>query len=125
MDFQQPNHSFQPLDANMPPTNSIASDLIGPDGNRLSALPLNTFQDIPLAGPNAQKIVALVKNNGRVSGYQLADGQVLDKQQAVALARQGGIRGVGIATRKGNEYLKSLPDDAEGNNLGNLPSISG
>ena len=41
------------------------------------------------------------------------------------MAKAGEIKGVGIAHRKGSEYLKSLPDDTEENNLGNLPSISG
>ena len=40
------------------------------------------------------------------------------------LAKNGGIRGVGVGIRKGTEYLKALPDGSEGNNLGNLPSIT-
>ncbi len=39
------------------------------------------------------------------------------------LARQGEIKGVGVASRNGNEYLKSLPDGTENNNLSNLPSV--
>jgi len=31
---------------------------------------------------------------------------------------------VGVAHRKDNEYLKSLPDGTEKNNLGNLPAVS-
>ena len=46
------------------------------------------------------------------------------KNESIQLAKQGGIQGVGIATRNGSEYLKSLPDGEENNNLGNLPSIS-
>lgn len=90
----------------------------------LSKLPLMALQDIPKPNADAQRITALVKEGGRTTGYQLADGRVISKEEGVRLARQGGIEGVGIATRKGNEYLKSLPDDKEGNNLGNLPSIS-
>jgi hypothetical protein len=82
------------------------------------------LHDIPKPNADAQRITALVKESGRTTGYQLADGRVISKEEGVRLARQGGIEGVGIATRKGNEYLKSLPDDKEGNNLGNLPSIS-
>ena len=89
----------------------------------LSSLPLNAMRDIPTPNADAQEIVALVKDGGRVTGYQLSDGRILDKEEGVSLARQGGIRGVGISARKGNEYLKSLPDDTEGNNLGNLPSV--
>ena len=40
----------------------------------------------------------------------------------LALAKQGGIRGVAIASRNGSEYLRSLPDGDESNNLGDLPS---
>jgi len=90
----------------------------------LSLLPLNTLKDIPEPNADAKEIVALVKESGRIRGYQLSDGQILDKPQAIALARAGGISGVGIATRKGNEYLKSLPDGTEDNNLGNLPTVS-
>ncbi len=89
-----------------------------------SSLAMNALSDIPTPLPDAKEITALVKEGGRVTGYHLSDGQILDKAQAVALARQGGIRGVGIASRKGNEYLKSLPDGREGNNLGNLPSVT-
>lgn len=89
-----------------------------------SSLPYNTFKEIPAPTAGAKQIVGLVKKSGRVNGYQLSDGQVLAKEDAVQLARQGGIQGVGIAVRKGNEYLKALPDGTENNNLGNLPSIS-
>jgi len=90
----------------------------------LSQLPLNTFKDIPNPAPDAREIVSLIKEQGRIQGYKLSDGQVLGKNEAVALARAGGIQGVGIATRNGNEHLKSLPDSTENNNLGNLPAAS-
>jgi len=91
----------------------------------LSPLPLNTLKDIPEPAPDAKTITALVKESGRIRGYQLSDGQILDKQAAVDLARAGGIQGAGIAHRNGREYLKSLPDGTEDNNLGNLPTVSG
>lgn len=90
----------------------------------LTSLPAMTLKDIPEPKADAQQITALVKEGGRITGYQLSDGRVLDKEEGVQLARQGGIRGVGIATRNGTEYLKSLPDGSEANNLGNLPSIT-
>lgn len=86
-------------------------------------LPMSAMKDIPVARDDAQEIVALVKQGGRVTGYKLADGTVLDKQQGVELARQGGIKGVGVSVNRGNEYLKSLPDYSEGNNLGSLPAV--
>ena len=82
---------------------------------------MDESSNIPV--PNAAEITALVKDGGRVTGYQLSDGNILDKPEAVAMAKQGGISGVGIAHRNGSEYLKSLPDDTEDNNLSSLPSV--
>ena len=94
----------------------------GKDPN-LSALPLVAVE-IPDCSPDAAEITALVKEGGKVKGYQLSNGLTLEKDEAVALARQGGIVGVGISERNGNEYLKSIPDGTENNNLSNLPSVS-
>lgn len=88
------------------------------------ALARNTLDSIPSTGPDARSITELVKKGGRVTGYRLSDNTVLDKAQAVQLARQGGIAGVGIAHRGDTEYLKSIPDGSDSNNLSNLPSIS-
>ncbi len=90
----------------------------------VSALPMQTLQEVPAPNADAKQIVGLVKNSGKITGYRLSDGQTLTKEQGIALARQGGIAGIGIASRKGSEYLKSLPDGSENNNLGNLPSVS-
>lgn len=83
------------------------------------------LDDIPSPKSDAKEIVGLVKKSGRITGYQLSDGSTVSKEEGVAMAKSGDIRGVGIAHRKDSEYLKSLPDDTESNNLGNLPSISG
>jgi len=95
-----------------------------PNEYNLSALPMNTLQDIPQPKADAKEITALVKEGGRVTGYQLSDGRTLGKAEGVRLAKDGGIKGVGVSTRNGSEYLKSLPDGSENNNLGNLPSVS-
>lgn len=84
----------------------------------------NTLDQIPQADPNARRIIGLVKEGGRITGYQLSDNTVVEKQQAVNMAKQGQITGVGIAHRGDTEYLKSIPDGSENNNLGNLPSVS-
>ena len=84
----------------------------------------NTLDQIPQAEPNARRIIGLVKEGGRITGYQLSDSTVVEKQQAVTMAKQGRIAGVGIAHRGDTEYLKSIPDGTESNNLGNLPSVS-
>ncbi|MDR1116725.1 MAG: DUF3892 domain-containing protein [Oscillospiraceae bacterium] len=87
-------------------------------------LPMLALNEIPTPAADAKQITALMKQGGRVQGYQLSDGTVINKYDAVQLAKQGGIRGVGIALNRGNEYLKSLPDGNESTNLSNLPSIS-
>ena len=84
----------------------------------------NTLDQIPKAKADAKRIVGLVKKGGRIAGYQLSDNSFVEKQQAVDMAKQGQIAGVGIAHRGDTEYLKSIPDGSENNNLGNLPSIS-
>lgn len=76
----------------------------------------------PVINKDAKSIEKLVKKGGKVTGYELTGGEVLNKAEAVALAKQGGIRGVAIASRNGNEYLRSYPDSGENNNLSNLPS---
>ena len=83
-----------------------------------------TLDQIPRPDSNAKQIVGLIKEGGRITGYQLSDNSIVEKQQAVSMAKQGQIAGVGIAHRGDTEYLKSIPDGSENNNLGNLPSVS-
>ena len=83
-----------------------------------------TLDQIPQTNANAKRIVGLVKEGGRTTGYQLSDNSIVEKQQAINMAKQGQISGVGIAHRGDTEYLKSVPDGTENNNLGNLPSVS-
>ena len=90
----------------------------------LSKLPMMALKDIPAPNADAKEITALVKEDGRVTGYQLSDGRMISKEEGVQLAKQGGIQGVGVATRNGTEYLKSLPDGREDNNLDNLPAVT-
>lgn len=92
--------------------------------NEHRGLPKNINIMNPVVNKDAQSIKRLIKTGGRVSGYELSNGQILSKSEGVTLAKQGGIRGVAIATRNGNEYLRSYPDSKENNNLGNLPSRS-
>ena len=72
-----------------------------------------TLDQIPQANANAKRIVGLVKEGGRITGYQLSDDSIVQKQQAVNMAKQGQIAGVGIAHRGDTEYLKSIPDGSE------------
>lgn len=90
-----------------------------------SNLPMNINLVTPVPRPDARSIARLVRRGGRVEGYELSDGVMLTKEEGVALAKQGGIRGVAVAVRNGSEYLRSLPDGQEQNNLGSLPSVPG
>ena len=91
------------------------------DGQELAK---QTLDQIPQANANAKRIVGLVKEGGRITGYKLSDESFVSKPEAVSMAKQGQIEGVGIARRGDTEYLKSIPDGTEKNNLGNLPSVS-
>ena len=78
---------------------------------RIGNLPANINIMNPVPNKDAKTITGLIRKNGKVSGYELSDGRVLSKREGVALAKQGGIRGVAIASRNGSEYLRSLPDE--------------
>lgn len=91
------------------------------DGNNLVK---NTLDQISQAGPNAKRIVGLVKEGGRITGYKLSNESFISKPEAVSMAKRGQIAGVGIAHRGDTEYLKSIPNGDENDNLGNLPSVS-
>ncbi len=82
------------------------------------------MDQIPQADANAKRITGLVKEGGKITGYQLSDNSIVEKQQAVDMAKHSQIAGVGIAHRGDTEYLKSIPDSSENNDLGNLPSVS-
>lgn len=82
------------------------------------------LDEIPTPKADAKEIVGLVKSSGKITGYQLSDGQIVSKQEGVDMAKNGNIQGVGVAHRNDSEYLKALPDGKENNNLGNLPSVS-
>ena len=82
----------------------------------------NTLDQIPQPNANARRIVGLIKEGGRVTGYQLSDETFVSKPEAVSMAKQGKIAGVGH--RGDTEYPKAIPNGSEQDNLGNLPSVS-
>ena len=84
----------------------------------------NTLDQIPRAEADAKRIVGLVKEGGRVTGYQLSDETFVSRPEAVSMAKQGQIAGVGIAHRGDTEYLKSIPNGSEKDNLSSLPTVS-
>lgn len=84
----------------------------------------NTLDQIPQPSANAKHIIGLVKEGGRITGYKLSDETFVSKPEAVSMAKQGQIAGVGIALRGDTEYLKAIPNGSENDNLGSLPSVS-
>lgn len=88
-----------------------------------STLPKAALDDIPTPKNDAVSITGLVKPKGKITGYQLSDDRIVSREDGVALAKAGEIKGVGIAHRKDTEYLKSIPDDNENNNLSSLPTV--
>lgn len=91
--------------------------------NISSELPKAAMDEIPTPKSDAVSITGLVKNSGRISGYQLSDDRIVSREEGVSLAKAGEIKGVGIAHNKDTEYLKSIPDDTEDNNLSSLPTV--
>lgn len=84
----------------------------------------NANKVVPTPKSDAKQITGLVKDSGRITGYQLSDGRLVTKDEGVLMAKQGEIAGVAVATKKGTEYLRGLPDGSEGNNLGSLPTVN-
>ncbi|MBP3888459.1 MAG: DUF3892 domain-containing protein [Cellulosilyticum sp.] len=76
-------------------------------------------------GADAESITKLIKSGGEVVGYELESGKHISVHQAIEMAKANQLKHVGISISKGgNEYIRSLADGDESNNLGNLPSIT-
>jgi hypothetical protein len=89
------------------------------------AFPPSSINEVtPHPSSDALSITGLIKNDGKISGYQLSDGENVSKEQGVQMTKENKIKGVAVAVKQGTEYLRSLPDGDENNNLGNLPSVS-
>lgn len=87
-------------------------------------LPNNANKIIPKVDKDAKSIEAIVKEGNYITGYKLSGGAIVSKEEGISLAKNGKIAGVGIASNKGSEYLRSLADNQDSNNLSNLPIIS-
>lgn len=83
---------------------------------------INAFT--PQPETNALSITGLIKSSGKIAGYQLSDGRKITREEGVRMARENKIRGVAVAVKKGTEYLRTLPDGSEDNNLGSLPTVN-
>ncbi len=76
-------------------------------------------------GEDAQSITKLVKSGGKVVGYELSSGEKVTVSEAIKMAKGNLLNHVGVSTSKdGSEYIRSLADGDESNNLSNLPSIT-
>ena len=92
--------------------------------NMLGRLPININKEVPTPNNNAQSITAVVKESGEIVGYELSNGERISKEQGVQMAKEGQIKGVAVGvSKKGEEYLRSLPDQNENNNLSSLPTV--
>ena len=92
--------------------------------NMLGGLPININKEVPTPNNNAQSITAVVKKSGEIVGYELSNGERISKNQGVQMAKEGQIKGVAVGvSKKGEEYLRSLPDQNENNNLSSLPTV--
>ena len=80
------------------------------DGKELAK---NALDEIPKANADAKQIVGLVKENGKITGYKLSDETFVAKPQAVQMAKQGDIKGVGVATEAIRNTLNPSPTEAK------------
>ncbi len=88
----------------------------------IDILPEN--KEVQTPHSNAQSIRAVVKKSGEIIGYELSTGERISKEEGVQMAKSGEIAGVSVSiSRKGEEYLRSLPDQDENNNLSSLPTV--
>ncbi len=87
------------------------------NGNELAKLAMD---EIPTQKANAKEITAVVKENRKVTGYEIAD-EFVSKNDAINMAKNGELKNVGIAHNKNTQYLKSVPDGINDNNLTDLP----
>ena len=65
------------------------------DGQELAK---QTLDQIPQANANAKRIIRLVKEGCRITGYKLSDETFVSKLDAVSMAKQGQIAGIGMPT---------------------------
>ena len=90
----------------------------------IGRLPININKEVPTPNSDAESIKALIKKSGEVIGYELSNGERVSKEEGVQMAKNGQISGVAVGvSKKGEEYLRSLPDQSENNNLSSLPTV--
>ncbi|MDP4144629.1 MAG: DUF3892 domain-containing protein [Bacillota bacterium] len=75
---------------------------------------------------------AVKSRQGDIIGYQLENGEIIMKEEAISLARQGAVRGLtGAINKKGGNFFRNLGDELSQtdrnedieNILRNLPAV--
>ena len=73
------------------------------------------------------EIIAVRKNEaGIIADFKLSDGRVLNKRQAVQVAKREGIKGVNVGRTRGEDYteiLRANPTNDPKKALNNLPEF--
>ena len=60
----------------------------------------------------------VIQTNNKQEEHELnSDDEIIDKDDAIQMAKDGKLKNVGIAHRKDTEYLKTIPDNSNDNNL--------
>jgi hypothetical protein len=74
---------------------------------------------------NKSKILKVKKNpDGDITDVMLENENVYSINEAIMMARDGLIDGVNVGKAKnGREYLRSNPNDKDGDNLENMPTF--
>jgi hypothetical protein len=74
---------------------------------------------------NKSKIIKVKKNqDGDITDVMLENGNVYSINEAIMMTRDGLIEGVNVGkARNGREYLRSNPNDSEGDNLDSIPTF--
>jgi hypothetical protein len=74
---------------------------------------------------NKSKIVKVKKNqDGDITDVMLENGNVYSVNEAITMAKDNLIEGVNVGkARNGREYLRSNPNDSEGDNLDNIETF--
>lgn len=84
-----------------------------------------TNQIVSEGGPGALGITKVIKHDQEVVGYELTSGIHVSMDEAIQMAANNQLQHVGVSTsKKGEQYIRSLPDGDESNNLSNLPVIT-
>jgi hypothetical protein len=71
------------------------------------------------------RIVKVKKNtDGDITDVMIDNGNVYSIDEAIMMTKGGAIEGVNVGkARNGREYLRSNPNDNEGDNLDNIPTF--